>query len=43
MDPLFRRMLSAAKQVADPQGILNPGVLVDPVNRPIGATGVLAG
>jgi alkyldihydroxyacetonephosphate synthase len=43
VDPLFRRMLSAAKQVADPQGILNPGVLIDPVDRPIGATGVLAG
>jgi alkyldihydroxyacetonephosphate synthase len=43
VDPLFRRMLSAAKQVADPQGILNPGVLVDPVNRQIGATGALAG
>jgi hypothetical protein len=35
-------MLSAAKQVADPRGILNPGVLVDPIDRPIGATGVLA-
>jgi alkyldihydroxyacetonephosphate synthase len=43
VDPLFRQMLAAAKQVADPQGILNPGVLIDPVNRPIGATGVLTG
>jgi len=42
MDPLFRRMLAAAKQVADPRGILNPGVLVDPVDRPIGRTGALA-
>ena len=42
VDPLFRRMLAAAKQVADPKGILNPGVLVDPVNRPIGQTGALA-
>jgi alkyldihydroxyacetonephosphate synthase len=42
VDPLFRRMLSAAKQVADPQGILNPGVLIDPIDRQIGATGVLA-
>ena len=42
VDPLFRRMLAAAKQVADPRGILNPGVLVDPVNRPIGQTGALA-
>jgi hypothetical protein len=36
-------MLSVAKHVADPHGILNPGVLVDPVNRQIGATGVLVG
>jgi alkyldihydroxyacetonephosphate synthase len=42
VDPLFRRMLAAAKQVADPRGILNPGVLFDPVNRPIGITGALA-
>jgi alkyldihydroxyacetonephosphate synthase len=42
VDPLFRQMLAAAKHVADPHGILNPGVLIDPLNRPIGATGVLA-
>jgi alkyldihydroxyacetonephosphate synthase len=42
VDPLFRQMLSAAKQVVDPQGILNPGVLFDPMNRPIGRTGALA-
>jgi alkyldihydroxyacetonephosphate synthase len=42
VDPLFRRMLAAAKQVADPQGILNPGVLFDPVNRRIGIKGALA-
>jgi alkyldihydroxyacetonephosphate synthase len=41
VDPLFRRMLAAAKQVADPAGILNPGVLFDPMNRPIGRTGAL--
>ena len=41
VDPLFRQMLAAAKQVADPTGILNPGVLFDPVNRPIGRTGAL--
>jgi alkyldihydroxyacetonephosphate synthase len=27
----------------DPHGILNPGVLFDPVDRPIGITGALAG
>jgi alkyldihydroxyacetonephosphate synthase len=42
VDPLFRRMLAAARQVADPKGNMNPGVLFDPVNRPIGRTGVLA-
>jgi len=42
VDPLFRRMLAAAKQVVDPQSILNPGVLLDPVNRPSSRTGVLA-
>ena len=41
VDPLFRGMLSAAKGVADPRGIMNPGVLVDAVGRPIGRTGVL--
>jgi alkyldihydroxyacetonephosphate synthase len=35
-------MLAAAKQVVDPQGVLNPGVLLDPVNRPVGRTGALA-
>jgi alkyldihydroxyacetonephosphate synthase len=42
-DPLFRKMLAAAKEVADPHGILNPGVLIDPADRAIGQTGVLAG
>jgi alkyldihydroxyacetonephosphate synthase len=42
VDPLFRRMLAAAKQAVDPQGILNPGVLLDPVNRVVGRTGALA-
>lgn len=42
VDPLFRQMLAAAKRVADPKGILNPGVLFDPLDRPIGITGALA-
>lgn len=42
-DPLFRRMLAAVKHVADPHAIMNPGVLVDPTDRTIGPTGVLAG
>jgi alkyldihydroxyacetonephosphate synthase len=40
--PLFRQTLAAAKAAVDPCGILNPGVLVDPVDRPVGITGVLA-
>jgi alkyldihydroxyacetonephosphate synthase len=43
VEPLFRQMLAAAKQVADPRAILNPGVLFDPVDRPIGRTGALVG
>jgi alkyldihydroxyacetonephosphate synthase len=41
VDPLFRRMLAAAKQVADPHGILNPGVLLDPADCPGGVSGAL--
>jgi alkyldihydroxyacetonephosphate synthase len=40
---LFRQMLAGAKAAADPMGILNPGVLYDAHNRPLGQTGVLAG
>ena len=43
VDPLFRRMLAAAKQSVDPQGILNPGVLYDPLNRVVGIRGALGG
>ncbi|MDD5334599.1 MAG: FAD-binding oxidoreductase [Rhodoferax sp.] len=39
---LFRQMLSAAKAVADPAGILNPGVLIATRQRPAGPGGVLA-
>jgi len=40
-DPMFRRMLAAAKQIADPGGIMNPGVLIDPAGRPVGIRGAL--
>jgi alkyldihydroxyacetonephosphate synthase len=40
-DPLFLRMLVAAKQVADPRGVMNPGVLVDAADRRVGITGAL--
>ena len=39
--PLFRTALAAAKKSLDPAGILNPGVLIDPVDRPVGARGIL--
>jgi enoyl-CoA hydratase/carnithine racemase len=34
---------AAAKQRLDPAGILNPGVLIDPIGRKIGQTGAMAG
>jgi alkyldihydroxyacetonephosphate synthase len=40
-DPLFRQMLAAAKRIADPGGIMNPGVLVDPTDRRVGIRGAL--
>ena len=39
---LFRQVLAGAKAVVDPAGVLNPGVLYDAFNRPLGQTGVLA-
>ncbi|MDG2071261.1 MAG: FAD-linked oxidase C-terminal domain-containing protein [Pseudomonadales bacterium] len=38
---LFRETLSTAKHNLDPKGILNPGVLVDPLGVSIGLRGVL--
>ena len=38
---LFRAALQAAKKVLDPEGILNPGVLIDPIGHEGGARGVL--
>jgi alkyldihydroxyacetonephosphate synthase len=40
--PLYREALAAAKARLDPRGILNPGVLLDPLNRTVGITGALA-
>jgi alkyldihydroxyacetonephosphate synthase len=39
--PLFRSALGAAKSVLDPAGILNPGVLIDPVGRAVGIRGAM--
>jgi alkyldihydroxyacetonephosphate synthase len=39
---LFRQMLAAAKAQCDPRSILNPGVLFDPLDHPMGITGILA-
>jgi alkyldihydroxyacetonephosphate synthase len=39
--PLFRGALASAKKSLDPAGILNPGVLIDPVDREIGIRGAL--
>ncbi|HEY2178414.1 MAG TPA: FAD-linked oxidase C-terminal domain-containing protein, partial [Caulobacteraceae bacterium] len=39
--PLFRAALAAAKASLDPAGVMNPGVLIDPVGRVVGARGAL--
>jgi alkyldihydroxyacetonephosphate synthase len=39
--PLFRGALAAAKASLDPAGILNPGVLIDPAGRKVGARGAV--
>jgi alkyldihydroxyacetonephosphate synthase len=41
--PLFATALRAAKQSLDPQGILNPGVLIDPANIAVGVRGAMQG
>lgn len=40
---LFRETLAAAKHRLDPDGILNPGVLIDPIGRVVGQRGVMKG
>lgn len=42
IDPLFRTALQAAKAKFDPFGVMNPGVLIDPQDRKVGQTGVMA-
>ena len=41
--PLFAEALRAAKSALDPDGVLNPGVLIDPAGRSVGVRGAMAG
>ncbi|MEX0941513.1 MAG: FAD-binding oxidoreductase [Pseudomonadales bacterium] len=38
---LFRRALQQAKAQYDPFGVMNPGVLIDPLDRAVGQTGIM--
>lgn len=40
---LFRETLCAAKHRLDPDGIMNPGVLIDPMGQKVGIRGALGG
>jgi alkyldihydroxyacetonephosphate synthase len=42
MPALVRQALAGAKAVFDPRGVMNPGVLIDPAGRSVGATGATA-
>lgn len=39
--PLFRAALRAVKKALDPADVLNPGVLIDPLDRSVGIRGAL--
>lgn len=39
--PLLRQALAGAKAQFDPKGIMNPGALIDPLDREIGIRGVM--
>ena len=39
--PLFRAALAAAKSALDPAGVMNPGVLIDPIGRDVGIRGAM--
>lgn len=41
--PLFAEMLRAAKAAVDPNGLMNPGVLIDPAGKKVGVRGAMAG